>query len=250
MSFIYFYMWKTSSLREIAMRRFIASLGRTFSPQRCGSSPLFSRCGGATHPLWTHPHSKEVRWGYTSTSQHASSTPISTLMVHTLSIASEDPFSNPTLFRSIAGASQYLTFTLCVPTYACFRLLRYVKGTTSCDICILRNSSTKSYAFSNGYWVGCPITRYSTPGFCTFFRSNCITWSSKKQYNTLWHGHQVWKLNSVLWLLPPPSWHEFATFFVILVFLSTHRLFFIVIILVPFFSQSIQSFIHAISTLD
>lgn len=151
-------MRKTSSLRAIAMRRFIASLGRTFSPQRCGSSPLFSRRGGATHPLWTHPHSKEVRWGYTSTSQHASSTPISTPMVHTLSIASEDPFSNPTLFRSIAGASQYLTFTLCVPTYACFRLLRYVKGTTSCDICILRNSSTKSYAFSNVYWVGCPIT--------------------------------------------------------------------------------------------
>jgi hypothetical protein len=60
-------------------------------------------------------------------------------------------------------------------------ILRYVKGTLSLGVCILRESSLDLYAFSNVDWAGCPTTRRSTIGFCTFLGSNCISWSAKKQ---------------------------------------------------------------------
>uniref|UniRef100_A0A2N9J0X7 Uncharacterized protein n=1 Tax=Fagus sylvatica TaxID=28930 RepID=A0A2N9J0X7_FAGSY len=46
---------------------------------------------------------------------------------------------------------------------------------------ILRHSSLDLFAFSDADWVGCPVTRRSTTGFCTFLGSNCISWSAKKQ---------------------------------------------------------------------
>lgn len=36
-------------------------------------------------------------------------------------------------------------------------------------------------AFSDAVWAGCPSTRRSTIGYCTFLGSNVISWCAKKQ---------------------------------------------------------------------
>ena len=90
--------------------------------------------------------------------------------------------TNPTTYRSIVGALQYLTLTrpdiihainqVCqhfnAPTIIHFkavkRILRYLKGTQ--DFGLMGKLS-----YNKG----------STISFCTLLRANCISWCSKKQ---------------------------------------------------------------------
>ena len=108
-------------------------------------------------------------------------------------------YPDPTFYRSIVGGLQYLTFTrpdlsfavnyVCqfmhAPTMGHFqlvkRILRYVGGSLDFGICISNQSTLDLYAFSDADWAGCPLTRRSTTGFCTFLGRNIISWSSRKQ---------------------------------------------------------------------
>lgn len=103
------------------------------------------------------------------------------------------PVSDPTLYRSLAGALQYLTFTRPDITYAvqqiCLymhdprephfnalkRILRYLRGTDSFGLQLYANSSRGLIAYSDADWAGCPTTRRSTSGFCIFFCHNLIS---------------------------------------------------------------------------
>jgi hypothetical protein len=107
--------------------------------------------------------------------------------------------SNPSEYRHIVGALQYVTLTrldiaysvnqLCqhmhTPTFvhwtAAKRVLRYLKGTI--DSCL---HYTKGSFTLNGYckfnWTGNPDDRCSTTGFGIFFGSNLISWFAKKQH--------------------------------------------------------------------
>ncbi|KAJ0546658.1 putative RNA-directed DNA polymerase [Helianthus annuus] len=124
-------------------------------------------------------------------------TPVDT---HTkLSATPSEPFHDPTLYRSLAGALQYLTFTRPDITYAvqqvcmhmhapCFdhwhalkRILRYVKGTSSFGITLGPSRATSLVAYTDADWVGCPDTRRSTSGYCVYLGDNLISWSSKRQ---------------------------------------------------------------------
>jgi hypothetical protein len=102
-------------------------------------------------------------------------------------------YLDPTHYRSIVGALQYLTFTrpdlsysvnfVCqfmhAPTMAHYKILKriicYVSGTTQLGLRILASSTFDLYGFSDFDWAGCPSTRRSTTGFCTFLGSNCIS---------------------------------------------------------------------------
>uniref|UniRef100_A0A251TI83 Putative reverse transcriptase, RNA-dependent DNA polymerase n=1 Tax=Helianthus annuus TaxID=4232 RepID=A0A251TI83_HELAN len=106
----------------------------------------------------------------------------------------------PTLYRSLAGALQYLTVTrpdisyavqqVCLfmhdprePHFAFMkRVLRYVQGTLDYGIRIVRSQSHDLVAYSDADWGGgCPDSRRSTSGYCVFLGDNLLSWSSKRQ---------------------------------------------------------------------
>ncbi|GKA03132.1 ribonuclease H-like domain-containing protein [Tanacetum coccineum] len=110
-----------------------------------------------------------------------------------------DPVSDPTLYRSLAGALQYLTFTRPDISYAvqqiCLymhdprdphftalkRILRYVRGTIDHGLQLHVLSTTQLTAYTDADWDGCPVTRRSTCGYCVFLGDNLLSWSAKWQ---------------------------------------------------------------------
>ncbi|KAJ9546650.1 hypothetical protein OSB04_019193 [Centaurea solstitialis] len=111
-----------------------------------------------------------------------------------------EPVPDPTLYRSLAGALQYLTFTRPDIAYAvqqvCLfmhdprlphlnalkRILRYLKGTLSHGLHIKASVVDRLVAYSDADWAGCPNTRRSTSGFCVYLGDNLVSWSSKRQH--------------------------------------------------------------------
>ncbi|KAJ9548130.1 hypothetical protein OSB04_020673 [Centaurea solstitialis] len=111
-----------------------------------------------------------------------------------------EPVPDPTLYRSLVGALQYLTFTRPDIAYAvqqvCLfmhdprlphlnalkRILRYLKGTLSHGLHIKASVVDRLVAYSDADWAGCPNTRRSTSGFCVYLGDNLVSWSSKRQH--------------------------------------------------------------------
>ncbi|GJW57411.1 ribonuclease H-like domain-containing protein [Tanacetum coccineum] len=110
-----------------------------------------------------------------------------------------DPVSDPTLYRSLAGTLQYLTFTrpdlsyaiqqICLymhdprnPHYTALkRILRYVRDTLDYGLQLHVSSTTQLSAYTDADWAGCPVTRRSTSGYCVFLGDNLLSWSAKRQ---------------------------------------------------------------------
>ncbi|GJU69377.1 ribonuclease H-like domain-containing protein [Tanacetum coccineum] len=78
-----------------------------------------------------------------------------------------------TLYRSLAGSLQTLTFTRPNISYAVHQLFS--------------SSTTSLVAYSDVDWVGCSTTRRSTSGYCVFLGNNLLSWSAKSQL-TLSHS--------------------------------------------------------------
>ncbi|PRQ54450.1 putative RNA-directed DNA polymerase [Rosa chinensis] len=110
------------------------------------------------------------------------------------------PLANPTLYRSIVGALQYLTFTrpdiayavntvcqfMTAPTdihYAAVkRILRYLQGTIKNGLFYKYGSSpTYITAYCDADWAGEINQRRSTTGFIVYLGYCPISWQSKKQ---------------------------------------------------------------------
>lgn len=116
-----------------------------------------------------------------------------------LSVSSGSPYEDPTKYRSLAGALQYLTFTRPDISYAvqqvCLhmhdpkddhmtalkRILRYVQGTIGFGLHLYKSSVSGLVSYTDADWGGCPDTRRSTSGYCVFLGDNLISWSSKRQ---------------------------------------------------------------------
>ena len=110
------------------------------------------------------------------------------------------PVSDPTLYRSIAGALQYLTFTrpdiayavqqVCLfmhdprepHLHALKRILRYLQGTLTHGLHLRPSVVDRLVSYTDADWAGCPQTRRSTSGFCVFLGDNLVSWSSKRQH--------------------------------------------------------------------
>ncbi|GJS51024.1 ribonuclease H-like domain-containing protein [Tanacetum coccineum] len=111
--------------------------------------------------------------------------------------------SDPTLYWSLVGGLQYLTFTHHDLSYvvqqirlymrgpretqlaALMRILRYVQGTLEFGLQLYASFGYSHVAYSDVDRVGCPATCRSTSGYCVFFGNNILSWSSKRQHTLL-----------------------------------------------------------------
>ena len=126
-----------------------------------------------------------------------STTPVNTKQK--LSTTANNSYDDPTLYRSTAGALQYLTFTRPDISYAvqqvCLhmhtsctdhmlalkRILRYVQGTLHYGLHLYSSPIEKLISYTDADLGGCPDTRRSTFGYCVFLGDNLISLSSKRQ---------------------------------------------------------------------
>ncbi|GKD75349.1 ribonuclease H-like domain-containing protein, partial [Tanacetum coccineum] len=106
-----------------------------------------------------------------------------------------DPVSDPTLYRSLDGALQCLTFTRPDISYAvqqvCLymhdprephlvalkRILRYVCKTIDHCVQLHVSSTNLLIAYTDVDWAGFPVTRLSTSGYYVFLGDNLLSWS-------------------------------------------------------------------------
>ncbi|GJW28134.1 ribonuclease H-like domain-containing protein [Tanacetum coccineum] len=113
--------------------------------------------------------------------------------------ADGDPLCDLTLYRSLVGTLQYLTFTrlnisnavqqVCLymhdhrePHFLALKwILRYVHGTLDLGLQLFSSSTTSLVAYSDADWAGCLTTRRSNLGYYVFLGNNLLSWSSKRQ---------------------------------------------------------------------
>jgi len=106
---------------------------------------------------------------------------------------------NPSLYRTIIGSLQYLTYTrpdisfvvnkhsqfLSSPKQqhwvACKRLLRYVNGTLGLGLFFAPAPDLPLVVYTNADHAGCKVSRRSTSGICVLLGQNLIVWSSQKK---------------------------------------------------------------------
>nr|GEV38723.1 ribonuclease H-like domain-containing protein [Tanacetum cinerariifolium] len=110
------------------------------------------------------------------------------------------PIQDPTLYRSLAGGLQNLTFTrpdlfyavqhICLymhdprePHFAALkRILPYVRGTVDFGPYLYVFATTSLIGYTDADWAGSPSTRRSTSGYCVFLGDNLLSWSAKGQH--------------------------------------------------------------------
>ncbi|XP_026420270.1 uncharacterized protein LOC113316270 [Papaver somniferum] len=108
-------------------------------------------------------------------------------------------FDNPTMYKSVVGALQYLHLTrpdivvavakVCQYMHDSYeehwelvkRILRYLKHTVEYGLAIRKPTDLSLHAYSDSDWEGNLDDRRSTSGYCIHFGGNLISWSARKQ---------------------------------------------------------------------
>jgi hypothetical protein len=183
----------TASSTEL-LRRTIFALQREFTMKDLGPLHHFLGITIERRPdkLFLHQrtYTLDILYRAVMTDCKPCSTPVD--LKAKLAADSGPPVQDPSQFRSIAGALQYLTFTRPDISYAvqqvCLhmhdpreshltamkRILRYLRGTP--DYRLLRCSrSTDLVVYTDADWAGCPDTRRSTSGYAVFLGDDLVS---------------------------------------------------------------------------
>ncbi|GJY27143.1 ribonuclease H-like domain-containing protein [Tanacetum coccineum] len=138
------------------------------------------------------------------------------------------PVTDPTLYRSLAGSLQYLTFTrpdlsyavqqLCLYMHdprephlnAMKRVLRYLRGTTDLGLQLFWSTTSQLIAYFDADWAGCPATRRSTSGYCVFLAETSWIRNLLREFcNPLFTATLVYCDNvSVVYMSANPVQHQ------------------------------------------
>lgn len=110
-----------------------------------------------------------------------------------------DPYEEPSAYKSVIKALQYLAFTrldisFIVSTLsqflhsftidqweACKRVLRYLKATINHGLKLQANTILQVQGFADSNWASNVDDRKYVNGYCIYFGTNLILWNSKKQ---------------------------------------------------------------------
>ncbi|GKD41539.1 ribonuclease H-like domain-containing protein [Tanacetum coccineum] len=198
----YFYMWMIILITSSTslMQRIISLLHGEFAMTDLGPLNYFLGISATRTTSGIFLSQKKYATEILERAQMLNCNPCRTLVDIEKKIGPEgSPVTDPTLYRSLARALQYLTFTrpdlsyavqqLCLYTHdprephlnAMKRVLHYLLGTTDLGLQLFRSSTSQLIAYSDADWAGCPATRRSTSGYCVFLGDNLLTWSSKHQ---------------------------------------------------------------------
>jgi hypothetical protein len=188
----------SDALRDCIMSK----LSSEFAMKDLGPLSYFLGISVTKHPgglfLSQRKYAKEIIERAGMSSCKPSPTPVDTKAK--LSGSSGNPYHDPTEYRSLAGALQYLTFTRPDISYAvqqvCLfmhdpktqhmsalkRIIRYIHGTIDFGLHLYPSSISKLVSYTDADWAGCPDTRRSTSGYCVYLGDNLISWSAKRQH--------------------------------------------------------------------
>jgi transposase InsO family protein len=184
----------------IAITDLITNLGSVFELKDLGPLKYFLGLQIDYQPSGFFVHQSKYAMDVLSRQNMSTCKPCSSPFVSSSKLSSDsaDFLPDPTPYRSLVGALQYLTFTrpdlsfavnsLCQhmqsPTsahlVAAKRVLRYVRGTISHGL-LFQPGPMHLTVFTDADWAGNPVDRRSTTGFLVFLGNNLITWASKKQ---------------------------------------------------------------------
>ncbi|KAJ8750374.1 hypothetical protein K2173_014289 [Erythroxylum novogranatense] len=95
-------------------------------------------------------------------------------------ITGSEAITDPTSYRSLVGALQYLTLTRPDIAYNVNFVSQFMQAPTEGHMKLVHRILRYDYADVD--WAGCPLTRHSTTGYCTFLGQNIISWCAKKQH--------------------------------------------------------------------
>ena len=118
---------------------------------------------------------------------HAQPTPMVTNLK--LSQNASASFSDPSLFRSIVGALQYVLITRPELTFSVNKVSQFMHSPQEhhwkavkriLRLLVKHNTNNTIQGFCDSDWASDIDDRKSTTGYCMYFGSNLVSWSSHK----------------------------------------------------------------------
>ncbi|PKU78407.1 Retrovirus-related Pol polyprotein from transposon TNT 1-94 [Dendrobium catenatum] len=185
---------------KVIMDKLLTSLKATFSMRYLGNLSQFLGIHVTALPSGIHLNQALYARSIVQKAGMENSKTVSTPSSLKSVISSDrlQQFSNPVLYRQLAGSLQYLTLTrpdiafavqqVCQhmhnPHQVHFeqlkRLLRYVNGTISYGLSLSRGSM-ELHCYADSDWAGDSTDRKSVSGYCNFIGNSLISWQVKKQ---------------------------------------------------------------------
>jgi len=184
----------TASSQQL-LERVISSLQQEFAMKDLGQLHHFLGVTVETRPSGLFLHQRQYALDILERAGMTDCKPCSTPVDTQAKLSTDlgDPVADPTGYRSLAGALQYLTFTRPDLTYAvqqvCLhmhdpreshlaalkRLLRYVRGTVGFGLVLHRSPTSELVVYTDADWAGCSDTRRSTSCYAVFLGSNLVS---------------------------------------------------------------------------